>query len=58
MSETNAEYCGDYNSEILDTIKPKVKTITAVCIVIGVFVDLLCFKYRKLANILVTFEAF
>ena len=48
--------CPEYNRDLLDPMVPTLRTLVKITIVLGVVLNLLIFKYRNLANLILYFE--
>jgi len=48
--------CPNYDHDLLDSNKNILRTIFKSCIVIGLIIDIICYKYRNLADIILCFE--
>ena len=49
--------CPDYNHDILDPISDYVRLLLKIGIVFGLVLDIACYKYRNLANIILYKES-
>ena len=48
--------CPEYNKDLLDPMVPTLRMLIKITIVLGVVLNLLIFKYRNLANLILYFE--
>ena len=48
--------CPDYNRDIMESIKPTVRVMIATGIIVNLILDLVCYKYRRLAKLILYFE--
>ena len=54
--EFEKDCIGEYNNELLDPIEPYTRASIKVLIVLAVMLDLACFKWLRLANLLFYLE--
>ena len=50
------EICPEYNRDLLDGIKPTVQIMLLSGIILGLILDLACYKYRRLSKLILYLE--
>ena len=50
--------CPEYNRELIDKVTPTVRVYIMASIIFSALLDILCYKYRNLANFIIYLESF
>ena len=48
--------CPDYNRDIMESLKPTVRIMIVSGIILNLILDMVCYKYRRLAKLILYFE--
>ena len=54
--EKDENCIGAYNTTIMDPMEPSMRIILFILIIAGLFLDILCLKYRSIANAFIYLE--